>query len=76
MSICCAGVDALSYLLENNNKGKNICARYNENFSFTRRWKRLFTEFSEAEISCFKSKLLKILENLKSDVVSQDVLLD
>lgn len=37
MSICCAGagVDALSYLLQNNNMGKNICACYNENFPFT-----------------------------------------
>lgn len=66
----------LSYLLQNNYMGKNICACHNKNFSFTRRWKRLFTEFSEAEISCFKSKLLKILENLKSDVVIEDVLLD
>lgn len=56
--------------------GENICMHYNEIFVFTWRWRSLFAEFSEVEISCFKSKLLEILENLKSDVVSQDVLLD
>lgn len=45
-------------------------------FSFSLEGKEAYSLNSEVEIYCFKSKLLEILENLKSDIVSQDVLLD